>query len=192
MTRSSTIRWDDFDKPADIFARLAEKYSLAVEGAEMIPHDLWVGAVIPEATPIEALSLVLAQFELTFAWTDRGEAIRLESMPERVVIEQGHLPPRGKSAAAALADWKEKLPDLEARVEAGKIVVSGTVEIQEMIDRLRRGGTLPDKKACAARRSAAQTAAVRALHIEDAEYAGERPAQGTGDPGPRKTGIRVR
>ncbi len=147
LTRASTIRWDDFDKPADILARLAEKYSLAVEGAEMIPHDLWAGAVIPEATPIEALSLVLAQFELTFAWTDRGEAIRLESLPERVVIEQVHSAPRGKSAAAALADWNEKLPELEARVEAGKIVVSGTVEIQEMIDRLRRGGTLPEKKA---------------------------------------------
>jgi hypothetical protein len=146
LLRASTIRWEDFDKPADILSRLSEKYSLAVERAEWIPHDLWAGAVLPEATPIEALSLVLAQFDLTFAWTGRGEGIRLATMPERVVMEQGHLPPRGKVAAAALADWKEKIPDLEARVEGGKVVVSGTVEIQEMIDRLRRGGTLPEKK----------------------------------------------
>jgi hypothetical protein len=146
LLRGDTVRWNDFEKPADILAYLAEKYALALDRRELVPHDLWAGAVIPEATPIEALSLVLVQFDLTFAWTDHGRGIRLEKIPERVVVEQGHAAPKGISADAALASWKEKIPDLEGRVEAGKVVVSGTVEIQEMIERLRRGGTLPEKK----------------------------------------------
>ncbi len=51
------------------------------------------------------------------------------------------------SANTALADWKEKLPELEARVEQGRVIVTGTLEIQELVERLRRGGSLPDKAA---------------------------------------------
>jgi len=146
LLRGHTVRWDDLETPADILARLAEQYSLTVEGLELVPHDLWGGAVLPDATPVEALALVLIQFDLTFVWTDHGRGIRLEKIPDRVVIEQAHPSPRGMSASAALASWQDKIPDLEARVEAGKIVVLGTVEIHEMIDRLRHGGSLPEKK----------------------------------------------
>ncbi len=149
--REGTFGWNDLERPEDILARLAEQYSLDVEGLELILHDLWGGAVLPDATPVEALSLVLIQFDLTFAWTDHGRGIRLEKIPDRVVIEQGHPAPRGMSANAALANWQEKIPDLEGTVEAGKIVIKGTVEVHEMIDRLRHGGSLPEKKAVATR-----------------------------------------
>src|SRR5262245_54448388 len=43
-----------------------------------------------------------------------------------------------------------------------------------------------------ARGSTAETAEVRAIHVEDEEYAGQRPAQRAGDAGPGEAGVRVR
>ena len=140
-----TFRWDDLDAPADILRRISDEYGVKVEGIELIPHDLWAGAVLPETSVIEALSLVLIQFDLTFAWMDRGKAVRIEHLPERVEIELPHDPPRGVPADTALAAWKEKLPDLEARVEKGKVVVTGTWEQHELVERIRRGATVPEK-----------------------------------------------
>jgi hypothetical protein len=147
LGRATTFRWNDLDSPADVLTRLAEQYQLKIEGLDLVPHDLWGGAVLPESSAAEALSLVLVQFDLTFAWIEHGKGVRLERVPERVEVERVHPPSPGTSASDSLAGWKEKLPDLDARVEKGKIVVTGTLEVHELVDRLRRGGDLPDKTA---------------------------------------------
>ncbi len=139
LTRAETIRWEDLERPADILRKIAETYELTIGGLEQIPHDLWAGATLPEAGAVEALSLVLVQFDLTFAWTDRGRGIRLEPVPEVVALERAYDAPRGTSAAAALKRWKEALPDLDGRVEKGKVLITGPSETHDLIDRLRRG-----------------------------------------------------
>jgi hypothetical protein len=145
LTRARTIRWNDFDRPADLVRRLASEYSLALSGIELLPHDLWAGATLPDAGPAEALTLILAQFDLTFVWTEQGRGISIEPMPERVAIDRSYDPPAGLSAAATISRWKEELPDLEAREERGKIVVSGTEELHEVVKRVRRGGRAAEK-----------------------------------------------
>jgi hypothetical protein len=145
LTQARTIRWNDFDRPADLVRRLASEHSLALSGIELVPHDLWAAALLPDAGPAEALTLILAQFDLTFAWTEQGHGILIEPIPERVAIDRSYDPPTGLSAAAAISRWKDELPDLEAREERGKIVVSGTEELHEVVKRVRRGGRAAEK-----------------------------------------------
>jgi hypothetical protein len=145
LMHTKSFRWNDLDRPSDLVERLAGENSLAVEGLDQVPHDLWAGAVLPDCSAIEKLSLVLGQFDLTFAWLDHGRGLRIEPVPERVAIDRAHNPPRGMAAATALGRWKEEIPELEARVESGKIIVSGSEELQEVVDRVRRGGRANDK-----------------------------------------------
>jgi hypothetical protein len=145
LTRGRALRWADLDRPADLIRRLAEHYRLDVDGLDQIPHDLWAGAAIPEASSIEALSLVLAQFDLTFRWASEARGVRIEPIPERVAIDKPHDPPRGMSPADAIARWNEEIPDLEARAAGGKVIVSGTEELHEVVERVRRGGRATDK-----------------------------------------------
>ncbi|HEY2253270.1 MAG TPA: STN domain-containing protein [Planctomycetaceae bacterium] len=147
LTQPIMFRWSDLDQPANLVGRLAAEYKLSVEGVDLIPHDLWASAVLPETTAIEALSLVLVQFDLTFAWIDHGRGVRIEPVPERVVIVKPYDSPRGTPPATALNHWKEEIPDLEARVEHGKIVVTGSEDQHEVVDRVRRGGRANDKAA---------------------------------------------
>lgn len=144
LRRPSTVRWEDLDRPADVLAGFSRQFGVEVRGLERIPHDLWAGAVLPQATAVEALSLVLVQFDLTFSWADQGRAVRLEPMPERVAIDRPHDPPKGTSAAAGLARYTAAIPGLEAKVEKGKIVVRGTVEQHELVDLVRQGKPLPE------------------------------------------------
>ncbi|MBS0266307.1 MAG: STN domain-containing protein [Planctomycetes bacterium] len=140
LGRGRPLRWHDLDRPGEILQHLADEYRLSIDGVEQIPHDLWGAAAFPDVTPVEALTLVLGQFDLTFAWSNDAQRITLEPIPEQVAIEKPHDPPKGTTPAAALARWKESLPDLDGRVAGGKILVSGTEELHETLDRIRRGG----------------------------------------------------
>jgi hypothetical protein len=139
LSRGRMIEWDDLDRPADILRRIAEEAGLSLAGLEQVPHDLWARATLPDTSPIEALSLVLVQFDLTFAWIDEGRGARLERVPEAVALERAYSAPRGVSPAGALQRWKEAIPDLDGRVEKGQVIIRGPIEIHELVDRIRRG-----------------------------------------------------
>ena len=147
LTHPITFRWDDLDQPVDLVRRLASDYSLAVERLDLVPHDLWAAGVLPETIAIEGLTLVLAQFDMTFYFIDRGRGVRIEPFPQQIAIDKAYDPPRGTLPTTALHRWKEEIPGLEARVENDKIVVTGRVELHEIVDRVRRGGRANDKTA---------------------------------------------
>ncbi len=165
LRRPVTLRWNDLDRPADLVSRLAGEYALSVEGIDQVPHDLWAAAALPETTAIEGLTLILAQYELTFAWLKQGGGIQIEPVPGRVTMEKAHDPPRGVAAAAAIKRWKVEIPELEARIENGKIVVVGTDEQQEVVDRVRRGGSAREPKAV--------RAATQLKPLKDERYSGK-------------------
>src|SRR5262245_35037334 len=47
LIRATTVRWNDLVSPADVLRHLAEQYQLKIDGLDLIPHDLWGGAVLP-------------------------------------------------------------------------------------------------------------------------------------------------
>lgn len=135
LLRAGTLQWDDLAQPAEILRRHAEERGLRVNGLELIPYDLWGGSSIPQTDAAEALSLILIQFDLTFEWIDRGEAIRIVAAPASAEIERKHLPPRGQTAAAVLAEWQQQFPELKARVVDNAILATGTIEQHEALER---------------------------------------------------------
>ena len=144
----ATVAWNDLERPADILSAIGAQFGLSIVGLERIPHDLWAGAAIPEATAAEALSLVLNQFDLTFEWTDRGKGVRFVAIPATICIERTY-PLRGKSAKAVLREIRAKVEGIDAEVRAGKLLVRATLEQQEAVAAvlgLVRGGGRPTVK----------------------------------------------
>src|ERR1700732_4914824 len=81
-TQKATISWEDLERPAEIVSRIGQQFGLTIVGLEQVPHDLWAGAAIPDATVCEALSLVLNQFDLTFERLPGGAGVRLVRTPD--------------------------------------------------------------------------------------------------------------
>lgn len=131
------LTWNDLDRPADILQQIAGRYRLWVEAAEQLPHDLWAGATLPQVDAVEALTLLLVQFDLTFAWQNAGAGIRLEPIPRDVRIERRHSP-RNMTPQAAAVQWQSRFTGLSAEPDGREVVVRGTVEQHEAIVELLR------------------------------------------------------
>ena len=132
LTRPQTFAWDDLETPGDILQRIADRHHLSLKRPELVPHDLWAGNTLPGVTAAGALSLVLIQFDLTFAWVDGGQGIELMPIPEHVVLERR---PRakGRSAADTLKLIGERFPDLDAKLDGADVLVRGMLEEHEAV-----------------------------------------------------------
>jgi hypothetical protein len=138
LAQIHTFAWDDLDRPVDLLLRAAQRSVLGVDGLDQIPHDLWAGGTMAGVTPVEALSLVLIQFDLTFEWTGAAEGIRLVPVPRLVAVERTH-PIRTITPAAARERVLERFPDLIVDVVGRELTVLATVEQHEAIELLARG-----------------------------------------------------
>ena len=75
------MTWDDLTPPRAILDDLAARFTLSVEGAERVPHDLWPAGRLPTADAPAALAAVLVPCGLTFEWTDDRAGVRIEPLP---------------------------------------------------------------------------------------------------------------
>jgi len=130
-----TLHWNDLDSPAQLIRTIAEAYSLEVAGVEQIPHDLWAGATLPAVSAAEALSLILIQFDLTFAWTSGGAGIRIVPVPEEVSLERDYVI-RRLSPGEVTRRLEDEFPGLQTQVQRRQLIVRGTLEQHEAVERL--------------------------------------------------------
>ena len=133
------FEWPDLKTPQGLLRQLTDQYALAVPTPDMIPHDLWRGALLPDVDAVEALSLVLIQFDLTFSWIAGGHGIRIVPLPELVAIDRKYRVRRGTAAAQA-DQWRQRIPGIRVTaVDAGEIMVSGLLEAHESITASKTG-----------------------------------------------------
>lgn len=143
LSRPQSFEWPDLQTPSDIVRQISDQYHLAIRNPDLIPHDLWAAGNLPAVTSSEALSIILIQFDLTFAWVDSGQAIELSSIRERPTIERRHRS-KGRTAADVARLIAEHFPDLKTTPEGADIAVTGTVEDHEAIAALLN--PVPTKK----------------------------------------------
>lgn len=133
------LRWGDLTTPREVLDRVCESFRLRVANPEIIPHDLWEGAVLPHMSATEMLTVVLIQFDLTFAWESNLEAVRIVPISaESVEIEKTHRIPGPR--LEAFEQWRAGRSELsitEARPH--EFVVRGLVEDHEELADLLQG-----------------------------------------------------
>ncbi len=137
LVNRQMFHWNDLDQPSELLRRIAKTYKLEIHGLDLIPHDLWAGATLPKVNAIEALSLVLIQFDRTFTWTKRMRGIRVVPIPAKIAIEKKYVP-RGTTSVAAVRKWTAAIRGLQAEPKGGVVVVRGTVEQHEILSDLLR------------------------------------------------------
>ena len=137
LGRRQTLHWNDLDRPSDLIGQIAKRYRLQIDGLEQIPHDLWASATLPSVNAVEALSIVLIQFDLTFQWNENANGLQIVTVPREVSITRSYTP-RGSSATATAKKWSANIDGLQTKVDGRSVVVSGTVEQHEAVAALLR------------------------------------------------------
>ena len=130
-TATQPWSWPDLATPRELLEQLAGQLECQVSGLERIPHDLWAGADLPATSGIERLSLILGQFDLTFAFEDSGARIALVPLPESAAIVRSYA--GGSNPQTRSTQLAAKVPEAEFALVAGKIQVSGTVQQHQRV-----------------------------------------------------------
>ena len=130
-----TLNWPDLTTPRELLDEVARRYSLKIESANRVPHDLWGQATLPSGTSSQLLLTILAQFNLSFEWTASRDGIRIVNMPVDPRIEKQFTLKRG-TEQTILAEITRRMPGLEPQVTGRRIKVSGTVEQIETVEAL--------------------------------------------------------
>lgn len=136
LTRQ-TFKWTDLQSAREIIEAIAAKCQMKVTNLDLIPHDLWAAKTLPETSVVEALSIVLNQFDLTFAWRQTGSSIELVPIPDQIRVERRIHPVQKLSDALELV--RQRYPTLEVTTLNTDLVVKGLVEECELAEELLRG-----------------------------------------------------
>lgn len=129
-------RWDDLSTPRDLLAGLASECHVAIQGIDRIPHDLWAGADLPPQNFTDRLTLVAAQFDLTFSIDPTGDSVSLVEMPETVEISHSYplyVPIVGGDEGLVVS-MSKALPEAHIRLSGGRLLVRGRAEDQDFVE----------------------------------------------------------
>jgi hypothetical protein len=118
---------------------IADESDCKIEGLDAIPHDLWAARVLPPMTFTERLTLILAGFDRTFQFVDKGQSIRLIDLPARATLRREYTP-RG-DLARNVADLSQRFPNCTIQRAGSKLAVTGSAEDHDAISRSLRGET---------------------------------------------------
>lgn len=143
------MSWDDLAEPRQLLERLAAEAGLPLLGQEKVPHDLWAAADLPPMSLVDRITLVAAQFDLTFSIAPDGRSLRLVPIPEQLPAAKADNTMAAKPAPArhprdqkryTLRQAKGRLSDLLPKLAA-------MLQVELQIDReaLARAGISLDQ-----------------------------------------------
>jgi hypothetical protein len=110
---------------------LAQEAGVEIQGQSQVPHDLWAAQSLPPLSWIDRLTILSAQFDLTFQFDASGRVVRLVAVPQAVALKRNY--PGGTGAIDKAQKWRELAPEASIDVAAGRIVVSGRLEDHERL-----------------------------------------------------------
>ena len=131
LLESERFGWSDLATPRDLLSELAAENQFEILGIERIPHDLWAACNLPPLPLSDRLTLILAQFDLTFNVTADGSSIGLVAMPETPVLVRDY--PGGRHPESLVSEWFQRSPDCRFKVVNGRVYVQGRLEDHELI-----------------------------------------------------------
>jgi hypothetical protein len=134
-------KWEKLAAPRDLVSTLGNENGLKIAGLEQIPGDLWGAANLPPLSLADRLSLVLAQFDLTFEIGADGTSVRLVPMPSKPVVERTYSVSGVAQDVVSQLRQNKLLSGAEIGLNGGKLVVRGRQEDQDVVRDLLAGGT---------------------------------------------------
>ncbi len=123
-------RWNALAEPRQLIAELAADAKVKLDGLDAIPHDLWPAVDLPPSSWTDRMTIVLAGFNLTFEFTDRGRGVRLVPLPPQRLVKRVY------SATLPQMHWERiarQFPNADVDRSSNQISLQGTPEEHERL-----------------------------------------------------------
>lgn len=123
------LSWEYLATPRELLDALAAEAGIQFVGLEQVPHDLWAGADLPPLSLAERISLIAAQFDLSFQIDANGNQLTLVPIPSDLAIERSYI--AGPRARERIEQWSQLCPDCQISLQGDRIVVRALLEDYE-------------------------------------------------------------
>jgi hypothetical protein len=133
LFKRQAMEWSNFDEPNEILSKAAKQFDVKLTDQGRLPHDLWAATVLPESTAIEILSVVLAQFDLTFEWESDADAIRIVAMPADPQLKR-IWDVKTRTIRELAQTIARRFPSITTELKGTQLMAQGTSEELEKIN----------------------------------------------------------
>ncbi len=111
--QAKAFAWEDLSSPRDLLTRLGQQNGVEISGLERMPHDLWAAADLPPLSLVDRLTLVAAQFDLTFKIAADGTRLELASIPDNLPLRPENRAAGSPGHASSKPPTTEKAVNVE-------------------------------------------------------------------------------
>jgi len=125
------LAWPVETEPRALVERLLRDARVALAQAERIPHDLWPAGDLPPLSLVDRLTLLLAQFDLTWKWTDPADQIELVPIEPPVTVTREY--PSTPTLQRRLQELGAIDPSLKSTLSQDRLSVTGRLEQHEQL-----------------------------------------------------------
>ena len=132
VLRDHSLSWDEATEPRAELAEISRRWGIVIHGVDQMPYDLWPAGIMYDVNFVEALSLILIQYDRTFEWDKDGGSVTIVPMPEKVWIERKHSIPAARRDSLA-DDIGGILKSIDHTLERDRLMVRGSIEEHEKI-----------------------------------------------------------
>jgi hypothetical protein len=170
VRRDHSIPWDEATEPRVVLAEIQQRWGIAIQGVEEVPYDLWPAGLMNDVNFVQALSLILIQYDRTFEWGKDGTSVTIVPMPDKVWIERRHAIPSDRRDSL-LDDVGGILKSIDHTLERDRLMVRASLEEHEKIATAlgrRPGKSTPTKVSAAPLKQRLFTLTAENVRIGDA------------------------
>jgi hypothetical protein len=129
--------WPMLAEPRQLLAELEKEAGVEVVNPERIPHDLWPELDLPPLTWLDRLTLLAAQFDLTFRLSADGRTVELVELPDEVSVARTYA--GGRNAKGLVRRWSKDFPQAKISVVGDEVQVVATMEDHDLIEKKQKG-----------------------------------------------------
>jgi hypothetical protein len=129
--------WPMLAEPRQLLAELEKEAGVEVVNPQRIPHDLWPELDLPPLTWLDRLTLLAAQFDLTFRLSADGRSVELVELPDEVSVARTYA--GGKNAKGLVRRWAKDFPQAKISVVGDEVQVVAMAEDHDLIEKKQKG-----------------------------------------------------
>lgn len=134
------LAWTRPTNPQELFPTILKNVNEPRVVGVSMPSDLWAASSWPTMNAIEQLTLLLAEFDLTFQISGDGRTLTFIPIPEKVTIKKDY-------NVSNATELNEKLKSLNLRgshqIAGTKLNVDSTFEEHQLVQQLISGKSAP-------------------------------------------------
>jgi hypothetical protein len=137
LDRKRATSWPRLTEPRKLIVGLLGKRGWGTRQEELIPHDLWPAGRLPALSLVDQLTVLLAEFDLTFRLVPGHRTVEIVPIEDPVQLSRRYRWPAGSPADVHVL--QQQLPEVSVRVEGESLEVVGRLEDHERLEDVLRG-----------------------------------------------------